>query len=252
MTIFHAILVMFYYTMWAEVVAVTVLSIVRPDSPEFLSSLFTSSANTPIYSHYSTRLASTIFQAYLFTLIAQIWHLLGGTMLLFMFTMSDSVMGGAPLRNSKKFSKDQAAEVRMELKRYRCLGLLTDEFNGVYSQLSGQIHAIIMTCIVLCIYGAVRTEGVMGFLYVYMSVWGLVSYLQIVNNYANIHRGSKDFLVALGASSRTAGTVASRDLRNLKELRIKAGSSAFYFDKELVLTVVGVILTQSINLLILH
>ena len=75
-------------------------------------------------------------------------------------------------------------------------------------------------------------------------------YFLVMNEYAEINRGSKSLLKCLDSCGRSAYggapfavvTIATaREAkimrRVLKYLLLKAGSSVFYFDKELVLTV---------------
>ena len=87
-----------------------------------------------------------------------------------------------------------------------------------------------------------------------------------MNNYAKIQIGSNTFLESFKASCFCDGTrvragrggllhfssaIRKREYRSFRELRIKGGNSAFYFDKKLVLTFIGIILSQSVNLLIM-
>ena len=50
---------------------------------------------------------------------------------------------------------------------------------------------------------------------------------------------------------RTEGGGIALEIRSIRELCI-VGGSAFYFDKTLVLTIVEVVLVQSVNLLIMY
>ena len=79
-----------------------------------------------------------------------------------------------------------------------------------------------------------------------------------MKNYAETNHGSKALLVSLNASwcggwrpSRGTSARIERQLRSLRELRIKVGSSAFYYDKQLVMTVGDIVLNQAVSLLVM-
>ena len=115
---------------------------------------------------------------------------------------------------------------------------------------------------VMCVYGFVRTAGLMAALPAYLGVWCLVTYYQFMNNYAEVHSGSKGVLLSLRACSYGRGgggrsgdrraLSIGRELRSLKELRIKVGAAAFHYDKQLVVTVMDLILKQSVSLLMFN
>ena len=104
----------------------------------------------------------------------------------------------------------------------------------------------------------------------YFGAWLLTSYLQVIKSYSEIYRGSKALLVSLsarcadknvgssGGSSVAFGigagshVIIARELKSLTELRIRAGSSVFYFDKQLVLTVIQIVVSQTVGLLLLR
>ena len=116
----------------------------------------------------------------------------------------------------------------------------------------------------LCVYIFVRTEGIVAIFAAYMGIWGLPAYCEMMNNFADILTGARIFLESLkeSRSVRSSGNwirtgraganaaIKRRELRSLRELRIKVGSS-FYFDKKLVLALIAIILQQSVNLLIM-
>ena len=113
------------------------------------------------------------------------------------------------------------------------------------------LHAALISFFVFCVYGAVRTDGVMAVGQSYLAVWGFLSYLQLLKRYADINTGSRDLLRSLQVDgSGDYSRIAVRELRSMKELRVKGGSSAFYFDNEAVLTTIHIVLNQAVNLLI--
>ena len=98
----------------------------------------------------------------------------------------------------------------------------------------------------------------------YMGIWMLVLYLEVCNSYAEISHGSEEFLQSIEAYSAHNGGVNAcierrrhdvmvirRRLRSLKALSIKGGSTAFVYDKELVLTVLEVVVGQTQGLLLM-
>ena len=108
-------------------------------------------------------------------------------------------------------------------------------------------------------YGSMRTEGVVALFQAYLAWWGLLTYLQVMNAYAEINRHSRSLLrsfracsvsvIAAGMAGRGNVAIVNREVRSFRELRIKAGS-VFYFDKQLVPTVIGIVLSQPVNLLV--
>ena len=185
-------------------------------------------------------------------------------MVLFMFSMSD-IAGGQTRGNkgagSNRLEGNQNAGVRL----YRELQLLTDEYNNMLASLHGIMHGMIVSLLILCAYIFVRTEGIMAALAAYVGIWVLPSYCELMNNYAEIQMGSRTFLESLKESDSVRGSgswmrtgragasvaIIRRELRSLRDLRIRGGSSAFYFDKQLIPTVIGIILNQSVSLLIM-
>ena len=92
----------------------------------------------------------------------------------------------------------------------------------------------------------------------YLGIWGTHALYEVMKNYAEINHGSKALLVSLNASwcggckpSRSKSVEMERQLRSLRELRIKVGSSAFYYDKQLVMTVGDIVLNQAVSLLVM-
>ena len=78
-----------------------------------------------------------------------------------------------------------------------------------------------------------------------------------MNNYAEGNGGSGAVLLSLrtywySRGGRRNGFKIGKELRSLKELRIKGGSSAFSYDKQLIVTVIDAILKQSVSLLMFN
>ena len=100
-------------------------------------------------------------------------------------------------------------------------------------------------------------EGILAVALAYLGFWALVTYLLVATSYAEIHRRSVNLLRSIRRATsgrtgrRTEGERIALEIRSIRELCI-AGGSAFYFDKTLVLTVVEIILSESVNLLIMN
>ena len=143
--------------------------------------------------------------------------------------------------DAENHGADKSLAFQSQLRIYRCLQLLTADFNGSFATFYGMLHGMIIAFVVLCVYGSVRTEGVMAIVQTYAALWSLFAYLQVINNFAVINQRSKALLNSLGQCC-DGNKRMSRQLRSYTELRVKGGSSAFYFDKKLVLTVIGIVL----------
>ena len=159
------------------------------------------------------------------------------------------------------------ARLQTELDTYRCVQLLMDEFNGLFGKLQTASRFTVISFVLFCVYGFFRTEGLMAIVQAYLGLWLFLSWLTAMNIYAEINHESKDLLRSFRtlcsskinkpegslerntSSSRKRFMGVNRELKSLKELRIIA--SNFYFDKQLVLTVIGIVLDNSVSLLLL-
>ena len=207
---------------------------------------------------------SSTFQVYIHICLNQVTQLLLGQMLLFMFTMSD-IAGGQQQGIMDAYNNRLEASHDGRVRLYRELQLLTDEYHNLLALYHAIMHATVVSLLTLCVYIFVRTEGLMAALAAYMGIWGLPCYCVVMNNYAEIQISSSAFLESLKKSgsvrvssdwirTRRPGASAAiirRELRSLRELRIKGGSCAFYFDKELVLTVTDTTVYELIGLLLM-
>ena len=250
----------FFNSLWLFPLSITAFNVLRPSSPQFLSSLsLPNGGNVLILA--TVTLFSSAFQAYLLACCVQITQLIWGPMLLFMFTMSD-IAGGQKRGTRGDVDGNQQEKVSL----YRELQLLTDEYNNLLAPFHAMLHGTAVALITLDVYLFVRTEGMHAALGAYLAIWSLLTYCELMNNYAEIQRGSTTFMESLRVScyagvngNRTArggwvnpsAEVRKKELRSFRELRIKGGSSGFYFDKQLILTFLGIILDQCVNLLIM-
>ena len=186
-------------------------------------------------------------------------------------TMTEMATIGSGIQlDANTGTQNSTSHLRRELSLYRCLQLLVDEYNGLFDSFQLLIHAASIIVTVLCVFGSLRTEGVIALVQAYFGAWLLTSYLQVIKSYSEIYRGSKALLVSLsarcadknvgssGGSSVAFGigagshVIIARELKSLTELRIRAGSSVFYFDKQLVLTVIQIVVSQTVGLLLLR
>ena len=125
------------------------------------------------------------------------------------------------------------------ISHYRCLQLLTEGFNDLFALFHGVFNEMMIAFAVMCVYGFLRTGGLMAGLLAYVGIWCLVCYFQLTNIYAEVNRGSTGVLHSLrvcwhdrgGHSGGRSALIAWRELRSLRELRIKGGDSLFHYDK---------------------
>ena len=85
------ILASLYYTEWVQVGLLTGLNVARPHSPEFLSSVLLNILPQHTAVSALAILASVVFQAFVLICIAQLWHLIYVSQILFNFIISDAV-----------------------------------------------------------------------------------------------------------------------------------------------------------------
>ena len=138
-------------------------------------------------------------------ILVQIGQLMFGPMALFMFTMPD-IAGGQQWRK-RGAGRDKLRESpKARVCLYNEMQLLTDEYNFLVATFQGTYHGVLVSCVTLCVYIFVRTEGMMAALAAYMGLWGILGYLELMNNYAEIPRGSKIFLESLQVSRSDHGS----------------------------------------------
>ena len=240
-----------YYAVYPSVSLLTTLSVARPKSPEFLSSLeFLFQPTDSV-----TRLASSTFHLYLTSCFVQVLVILCMSIVFFAFSMSD-VLQGCEIASSSEQNRSK----RSTLGPFRCCHLLMNGFNELFANLNAVIHAGTIAFATLCMYGAARsTDGMLAAGIAYLGLITLVCYLQMVSGYAEVNLRSKWLLWWMRSSG--AGCVAGgsqrtdlgfRQLRSLRELRVQAGTCIFHYDKATVLITVEIILVQSANLLIMQ
>ena len=228
--------------------AMTVLSMARPHSPEFMSSLL---VHRPEHIRTLSIIASTTLQAYLLMCCSHVIPLICGPVALFMFSMSDFVQIQVAMQQQKP------PRLRRSLKFYRCLQLHTNNFNRLFAAFNAMLHGIVIIFVIFCVYGALRMEGILAVALAYLGFWALVTYIVVATSYAEIHRRSVKLLRSIRRAMngrtgrRTEGGGIALEIRSIRELCI-VGGSAYYFDKTLVLTIVEVVLVQSVNLLIMY
>ena len=106
-------------------------------------------------------------------------------------------------------------------------------------------------------YAAVRATGIVAFLSAYLGVLAFVAYFLLASGYGQINRRSKALLKAVRITASAhqmarsgQGKAVNREIRYMNDLRIKVGT-AFYYDNALVLTIVEIILVQSVNMLLM-
>ena len=151
-----------------------------------------------------------------------------------------------------------------QVRAYRHLQLLMEEFSGLFAGFLLINHALVIVLVVLSVNGSVQADGTMAAGQILFAAWLLACYLKVVDTYAGVNNGSKALLVTSLACTKSSDRglavayreqttmILKRELRSLRELRIKGGRSTFYFDKQLVLTVIGIVLNESVNLILLQ
>ena len=143
--------------------------------------------------------------------------------------------------------RNEQRKLEKALKLYRCSQLLAVEYNSSFATFTGIIHTALLSFQVFCFYGAVRAEGAAAVGQAYLGVWGFLTYLQMLNKYAEINTESGNMLKMLQDSCRGKAGLGKVFM---KDLQIRGGS-AFYFDREIVLTTKDTLLNQTVNLLML-
>ena len=121
----------------------------------------------------------------------------------------------------------------------------------------GLIHTTLVPFVVFLSYGSVRFHGFIALAFAWILAAVTSICLVIIIALASINQRSKALLLAFKRSIPAGFTGAEvveraavrRDAKTLQQLKIQMGS-LFYFDKPLVLTTLGTLLVQSVNLLL--
>ena len=111
----------------------------------------------------------------------------------------------------------------------------------------------------MLVYGALRIEGV---LELASGLWGTTSFVgygMLVRSYAENKAASRAWLKNIKRTFATEPTdcrilfskIMDREIKSMEHLRIMAGST-FYYDKPLLLTIMDILVAQSVNLLIIN
>ena len=136
--------------------------------------------------------------------------------------------------------------------------LQVQKFSDVFHLANGGSYVLELATSILCIYGAIRLEGLLSALCSGVALNCMVFALGLVNTLAEVNQGSKETLRCLKKQSASSITANGRDrlsrwrekyLRGLPELRIHFGFICHY-DKQLVLTTMQHILLNSATLLL--
>ena len=167
------------------------------------------------------------------------------------------MLGDGAIQDATGCAMYREASLENKISWYRRLQLLADNFNDLFAFYHGMSHGLMTAFTVMCVYGFVRNGGLMAALPAYLDIWCFLPHFQFMNNFAEIHRGSRAVLLSLrmywhSRVGRRNAFKIGKELRSLKELRIKGGSSAFNYDKQLVVTVIDAILKQSVSLLMFN
>ena len=155
--------------------------------------------------------------------------------------------------------RSDATALERKLESYRCYELHTTYFNHVFLLFNDFSHPMCMAVAICSIYAAVRTRGVLAAVAANWAFMGLAICLPWVGSYAKINYESSAALESLRRNwGRVHGVghsdwkVSERKMRSMRELRICSADSRYYYDKALVLTTVEIILTQSVNILVMY
>lgn len=143
---------------------------------------------------------------------------------------------------------------------YRCCLLQEVAFNRVFSGFNALLHFLCITATIFSVYTAIRSSGLLAAFGVYGAFMALTFYLTMANCYAETNHGSRILLESLqrvcirgseGMAFRRDEEIARKRIRSLRELRIRA-AFVCYYDKQLILTILQIVLVRSVDLLVMH
>ena len=132
-------------------------------------------------------------------------------------------------------------------------------FNDVTASVNGVLHANVIALVIMQVYGAVRMEGILALLLAYMGAVQFTTYGMLARSYGEVNAMSKALLEAVRRTTTAdpvnvwgrVDAIIQRQIRSMPKLCVKGGSS-FYYDKPLLLTMLDVILAQSVGLLMMR
>ena len=111
----------------------------------------------------------------------------------------------------------------------------------------------------MLVYGTVRMEGILALASGLWASGSFVGYGMLVHSYAENYEASRALLKHIKrtvSAETTAGRagfskIVDREIKSMKHLCIMAGST-FYYDKTLLLTMMDILVGQSVNLLLME
>ena len=152
----------------------------------------------------------------------------------------------------------QTRWLKSTIQLVRRLTIQTNGFNDVTAALNAILHAACVSLMIMCVSGAVRMGGILAVGAAYLAFADLVGYGTLAESYAEINEASEALLedvrrtvsIQMEANRGAFNRAFNREIRCMRKLRVTAGST-FYYDRPLLLTIVAIVLSQSVNLLIM-
>ncbi|CAG7821531.1 unnamed protein product [Allacma fusca] len=228
------------HTCWIfNIIFFPMLCIFRPSSPEQLSSLFSDPVS------WKARLVGTIFQAYYTYSYASVVMFLGCYVGLFLFPML--VVISESSARTASFTKATLKYPANIFKIYRALRLLFGEATSSVSLILYIAKMQLITMAIYGIYGVIRLDGIISYMMGVSASMSMIILPLLLSKLGEFHVASMHLLEQV--SKR--GNLDRKILKSLPLLRFQFGSM-YYADKQMVLTIIQIVLVNSANLLILY
>ena len=145
---------------------------------------------------------------------------------------------------------------RRTCRLYRSVYLMCDEFSEMFKITLGGLHVAFTIVVVYYVYMGVRLTGFQSFRSAFAAVGCLVLMLTLEGKYAEVNTASKTFLQQLKIQDvmrsnriveKAHRQILQRERKCLRECRIRVGS-LYYYDTDLLVSTIEIILDNSINL----
>ena len=260
-----------YYAIFGNATLMVANSMLRPWSPEFLTSLL----SQPEQSGILLRLAVGLFQSYVaysflensilyltcfLTTVASILDILSAYAVNFVISRSEwliQVFNCCRIQLETGRRLTDTKQLLMILRLYRCLYLQVNEFSRTFVAAYGSIHLGLIVLTIFCSYGSIRFNGLLALGCAWIFTVCLVIVIVVVTALSTVNRKSRRTLesmekavtnLAVGSRQPKRGMLW-REMRNMQELKVTLGS-VFYYDKPLLLTTFEILLQNATNLLL--
>ena len=263
------------YGLSVNATLVVCMAILRPDSPELLTSVVFSNGG-PVLNITLRIMATLLFiwtintshkgvtaMASLYTASVFLAHLrlvsMKYTMPLLLFHSQSSIINAmGHFFHGQNFCRFRDAiekdpqKVMGQLREFKALAVLMKIYEHAISVVLPAVKFVTIIPAIFALYAVVRIGGITA---VFAGVYGIdtIMFTEIIlNGIAQVWIGSVEWREEMGKCVERRNSLLAKEVRSLAAIIVRPGGSLYFVDKGLVLTVVHLIVVNSVNMLLLN